>query len=78
MKERQSDSCMLERVIAGLMLWSDSTHLAQISHVSVTFGLVEVEHRPSENRGLLLVDSGHRFKMSLNEGRSSQASRVKD
>jgi len=33
-KERRSDGCTLERVIAGLMFWSDSTHLAQFGNAS--------------------------------------------
>ncbi|KAH7927896.1 hypothetical protein BV22DRAFT_1006163 [Leucogyrophana mollusca] len=31
-KQKRSDGCTLERVIAGLMFWSDSTHLAQFGH----------------------------------------------
>ena len=34
MKQRRDDGCQLERVVAGLMFWSDSTHLAQFGHVS--------------------------------------------
>lgn len=34
MKQRRTDECKLERVVAGLMLWSDSTRLAQFAHVS--------------------------------------------
>ena len=34
-KQRRTDGCQLERVIAGIMLWSDSTQLAQFSHASV-------------------------------------------
>ena len=33
-KHRWTDGCKLERVIAGIMLWSDSTQLAQFSHAS--------------------------------------------
>ncbi|KAG1811520.1 uncharacterized protein BJ212DRAFT_1483770 [Suillus subaureus] len=33
-KEKRSDSCTLERVIAGLMFWLDSTHLAQFGNAS--------------------------------------------
>ena len=33
-KQRHTDDCQLERVIAGIMLWSDSTQLAQFSHAS--------------------------------------------
>ena len=33
-KQRQTDGCKLERVIAGIMLWLDSTQLAQFSHAS--------------------------------------------
>ncbi|KAG2066148.1 hypothetical protein BDR04DRAFT_1130128 [Suillus decipiens] len=33
-KERRSDGCMLERVIAGLMFWSDLMHLAQFGNAS--------------------------------------------
>jgi hypothetical protein len=32
MKQNRMDRCKLERVVAGLMLWSDSTQLAQFSH----------------------------------------------
>jgi len=31
-KQKQMDGCNLEKVIAGIMLWSDSTQLAQFSH----------------------------------------------
>lgn len=34
LKQQRSDGCKLERVIAGLMLWSDSTHLAQFGHAT--------------------------------------------
>ena len=34
MKQRRDDECKLERVIAGLMFWSDSTRLAQFGHAS--------------------------------------------
>lgn len=34
MKQRRGDDCELERVVAGLMFWSDSTQLAQFGHVS--------------------------------------------
>ena len=34
LKQKRSDGCKLERVIAGLMVWSDSTHLAQFGHVT--------------------------------------------
>lgn len=33
-KQRRDDGCKLERVIAGLMLWSDATHLAQFGTAS--------------------------------------------
>ncbi|KAG2051821.1 hypothetical protein BDR06DRAFT_983417 [Suillus hirtellus] len=33
-KQRREDSCKLERVIAGLMFWSDSTHLTQFGNAS--------------------------------------------
>jgi hypothetical protein len=33
-KQRRDDGCKLERVIAGLMFWSDSTHLAQFGNTS--------------------------------------------
>ena len=33
-KQRRDDGCKLERVIAGLMLWSDATHLAQFGSAS--------------------------------------------
>lgn len=33
-KQKRSDGCKLERVIAGLMFWSDSTHLAQFGTAS--------------------------------------------
>ena len=33
-KQRRSDGCKLERVIAGLMFWSDATHLAQFGSAS--------------------------------------------
>lgn len=31
-KQRRDDGCKLEKVIAGLMFWSDSTHLAQFGN----------------------------------------------
>ncbi|KIK80123.1 hypothetical protein PAXRUDRAFT_159519, partial [Paxillus rubicundulus Ve08.2h10] len=34
-KQKQSDGCELERVIASLMFWSDSTQLAQFGHAFV-------------------------------------------
>ena len=34
MKQRRSNGCKLERVVAGLMFWSDSTRLAQFGHAS--------------------------------------------
>ena len=34
MKQRRDDGCKLERVIAGLMFWLDSTRLAQFGHAS--------------------------------------------
>ena len=34
MKQKRHDGCKLEKVVAGLMFWSDSTHLAQFSHTS--------------------------------------------
>ena len=34
MKQRRDDECKLERVIAGLMFWSDSTRLTQFRHAS--------------------------------------------
>ena len=34
MKQRRDDSCQLERVVTGLMLWSDSTRLTQFRHAS--------------------------------------------
>ena len=33
-RQKRSDGCQLERVVAGLMFWSDSMWLAQIGHVS--------------------------------------------
>ena len=33
-KQQRDDGCTLERVIAGLMFWSDATHLAQFGHAS--------------------------------------------
>ena len=33
-KQRRDDGCKLERVIAGLMFWSDATHLAQFGSAS--------------------------------------------
>ena len=33
-KQKRKDGCKLERVIAGLMFWSDSTHLAQFGNAS--------------------------------------------
>lgn len=33
-KQRRTDNCQLERVIAGMMFWSDSTQLAQFGHAS--------------------------------------------
>ena len=33
-KQRRDDGCKLERVVAGLMLWSDATHLAQFGTAS--------------------------------------------
>ncbi|KIM59155.1 hypothetical protein SCLCIDRAFT_27457 [Scleroderma citrinum Foug A] len=34
-KQKRVDDCQLERVIAGLMFWSDSTQLAQFGHSNV-------------------------------------------
>jgi len=34
MKQRRDSDCKLERVITGLMFWSDSTQLTQMGHVS--------------------------------------------
>ena len=34
MKQRRSDGCKLERVVAAMMLWSDSTRLAAFRHAS--------------------------------------------
>ena len=34
MKQKSDASCKLEKVVADLMFWSDSTHLAQFSHTS--------------------------------------------
>ena len=34
-KQKRTDNCQLERVVVGLMFWSDSTHLAQFGHLSV-------------------------------------------
>ncbi|KIK32623.1 hypothetical protein CY34DRAFT_18911 [Suillus luteus UH-Slu-Lm8-n1] len=31
-KQRRDDGCKLERVVAGLMFWSDSTHLAHFGN----------------------------------------------
>ena len=31
-KQKMVDNCQLERIIAGLMFWSDSTQLAQFGH----------------------------------------------
>ena len=33
-KQKRTDNCQLERVVAGLMFWSDSTQLAQFGHLS--------------------------------------------
>lgn len=33
-KQRRTDDCKLERVVAGMMLWSDSMRLAEIGHAS--------------------------------------------
>ncbi|KAI6105955.1 hypothetical protein EDD16DRAFT_1491607 [Pisolithus croceorrhizus] len=33
-KQRREDGCTLERVITGLMFWSDSTHLTQFGHAT--------------------------------------------
>ena len=33
-KQRCNDGCKLERVIAGLMFWSDATHLTQFGSAS--------------------------------------------
>jgi hypothetical protein len=33
-KQRQDGGCNLERIIAGLMFWSDATHLAQFGNAS--------------------------------------------
>ena len=33
-KQMRTDNCQLERVVAGLMFWSDSTHLTQFGHSS--------------------------------------------
>ena len=37
MKQRRGDGCKLERVVAGLMFWLDSTQLAQFGHVSACY-----------------------------------------
>ncbi|KAH7903969.1 hypothetical protein BJ138DRAFT_1187652, partial [Hygrophoropsis aurantiaca] len=34
LKQQRSDNCTLERAIAGLMFWSDSTQLAQFGHAN--------------------------------------------
>ena len=33
-KQRRTDGCQLERIVAGMMFWSDSTQLAQFGHAS--------------------------------------------
>ena len=32
MKQRRNDECKLEKIITGLMFWSNSTRLAQFGH----------------------------------------------
>ncbi|KIK14293.1 hypothetical protein PISMIDRAFT_17380 [Pisolithus microcarpus 441] len=55
-KQRREDGCTLERVIAGLMFWSDSTHLAQFGHatawpVYLFFGNLSKYERASAGPG---------------------------
>ncbi|KIK11741.1 hypothetical protein PISMIDRAFT_122141 [Pisolithus microcarpus 441] len=55
-KQRREDGCTLERVIAGLMFWSDSTHLAQFGHatawpVYLFFGNLTKYERASASPG---------------------------
>lgn len=33
-RQRWSDDCQLERVIVGMMFWSDATYLAQFGHAT--------------------------------------------
>ncbi|KIK11948.1 hypothetical protein PISMIDRAFT_121800, partial [Pisolithus microcarpus 441] len=55
-KQKRDDNCRLERVIAGLMFWSDSTQLAQFGHSSawpvyLFFGNLSKYIRASVTRG---------------------------
>ncbi|KAI6100080.1 hypothetical protein EDD16DRAFT_1697278 [Pisolithus croceorrhizus] len=56
-KQRREDGCTLERVITGLMFWSDSTHLTQFGHatawpVYLFFGNLSKYKRASASSGL--------------------------
>ena len=56
-KQRREDGCTLERVIAGLMFWSDSMHLTQFSHatawpVYLFFGNLSKYKRASPSLGI--------------------------
>ena len=56
-KQRREDGCTLERVIAGLMFWSDSTHLTQFGHatawpVYLFFGNLSKYKRASPSLGI--------------------------
>ena len=55
-KLRRSDGCQLERVIAGMMFWSDATCLAQFGHATawpiyLFFGNISKYRRASSNTG---------------------------
>ncbi|KAF9237036.1 hypothetical protein BU15DRAFT_76410 [Melanogaster broomeanus] len=55
-KQQRQDGCKLERVIAGMMFWSDATHLAQFGHatawpVYLFFGNLSKYRRASPNTG---------------------------
>lgn len=56
MKHNRTDGCKLERVVAGLMIWSDSTRLAQFGHASawpiyLSFGNLSKYARNTPERG---------------------------
>ncbi|KIK24307.1 hypothetical protein PISMIDRAFT_98704, partial [Pisolithus microcarpus 441] len=56
-KQQREDNCTLERVIVGLMFWSDSTHLTQFGHatawpVYLFFGNLSKYEHVSASSGL--------------------------
>lgn len=55
-RQRRSDDCQLERVIASMMFWSDATCLAQFGHATawpiyLFFGNLSKYRRASPNTG---------------------------